>query len=78
MPSSTHADLARFAQRPSLSGDLPICASTVAEDRSPLLYRLPDGREVSINRDACRGASSITYTLEGDRVVTAVLCGGQR
>lgn len=37
------------------------------------IYELPDGRRISVAADLCKGASVITYTLDGGRIVDAVI-----
>ncbi len=49
------------------------CPATAAPRETPTTdYILPDGRTVAIHSDVARGAASITYTLEGGKVVAAL------
>lgn len=43
-----------------------------------LFYALPDGTYIRVAYDLCKGASYITYTLKGGKVVMAVIAEGQR
>lgn len=36
-------------------------------------YRLPDGTLITVAADLCKGASVITYTLKGGRIVDAII-----
>lgn len=39
-----------------------------------MTYQLPNGERVEIHDDVARGASVVSYTLKGGRVVDAVRC----
>ncbi len=43
-----------------------------------IAYQLPDQRIVNVPFDVCKGASVLLYTLKTGRLVTAVICAGQR
>jgi len=41
-------------------------------------YTLPSGALVYVAYDLCRAASTISYTLQGGRIVDAVIVRGER